>query len=183
MNADTLTIRGTDGTSVKYADMDACELTTFKSVANSANDCSVYTVQSVTAAADSWAGTYSFPQSYNFGQWFKDTQNPNVAPTNSLLGTNAVNIRCVRPSPANLVSAGMTTASKAVYLQYQFDVTGLEAINGDAMNTGHYVVYDPTVTSGTGANTVATTSAGRIACEPTLTFFIMMALATLSLFR
>jgi hypothetical protein len=186
MNADTLTVTATDGTSVKYRDMDACELTTFKSVANSANNCTIYSVNAVTAAADSWTGTYSFPQTYNVGSWSQPVTPANAPISNSISGTRAVTIRCVRPSPANLASAGMATTSKAVYLQYQFDVTGIEATTGAAggTSTGKYMVYDPTVTSGSApAPAVATTSAGRIACEPALTFFIMMALATLSIFR
>lgn len=179
MNADTLTIQdGATGTT--YAAMDACEMTTFKSVANPTQNCTVYTVVGVTVESAEWQGTYAFPGTFNVGDW--NLTNGVLTPT--MGGTRAVVIRCVKPSPANLAAAGMTTTSKAVYLEYKFDVTGIEAQLGQ----GKYMVYDPTITSGTGSRTgggstgAASTSSGRTACEPTVAFFAMTFLAALSSF-
>jgi hypothetical protein len=153
MNADTLTVTGPNGTAVTYASMDACDMSTFRSVANPSMNCTVYDVASVTVESDGWQGSYAFPLTFNVGDWSQPTGGV-VTPT--MGGTRTVIIRCVRPSGANLASVGMTATSKAVYLEYKFDVSGITASQG----TGKYMVYDPTITTGSGSSGSGSGSGG-----------------------
>lgn len=184
MQADTLTVTATDDTSVTYATMDPCNMATFKSTTNPSANCTVYSVKAVQVDSDGWKGSYAFPLTFNVGQWTQADENAPVVP--AMEGTRTVVIRCVRPSSADLVLARMTASSKAVYLEYKFDVSGITA----GPNMGKYMVYDPTVTTGTGSaasgsgsgapSPPGSTAAGRIACEPAAAFFTMMFLVAFS---
>lgn len=181
MNADTLTIRGA-GSSTKWATMKECTVDTFKDVADPTKDCTVYDVVDVTVESAEWSGTYKFPTNYNYGSWSKASEAAAITPAQA--GTRTAKIRGIRPSLADTQAAGI--GQKAILLQYQFDVSGIDASlgtnNGYPMN-GKYMVYDPTVTTGVAAPPPAAgnVSDGRIACQP-VALFIMMVLVALGKF-
>jgi hypothetical protein len=149
MKADRFTVTAADGTAVKYADMVPCDVDN-----ETANySCKLYSVKSATVASDDWMGTYAFPMTYNVGEWKQVGKE--VKPTHEM--TKTVVISCVRPTQANLKKyiKGATDQSKMIWLEYKFDVTGIEG----EKDKGKYMVYDPTVTGGKGTP-AGTTGAG-----------------------
>jgi hypothetical protein len=181
MQADTLTITAADDTSVTYAKMDPCNMETFKSQADASKDCQTYTFKEVEVKSDGWTGKYAFPQTFNVGSWSMADEDSPVVPAQ--MGTRDVVILCVRPSSSDLIKVGMTASTKAIYVAYLFDVSGIDA----GPNKGKYMVYDPTITSAKGTNgtdagtagTAGETNAGRIACGPAVAFFTTMFLVAL----
>merc|ERR1711988_2011644 len=188
MGADKLTITGTDSSSVKYADMKPCNTTSMKDEADPTKACTIYSIASATVESDGWSGTYSFPLSYNFGSWSQASATGEPVPSHA--GTKTVLIRGVRPIAENTKWIGDNV--KAIYIQYSFDISGVEAAlgsNAGYPSTGKYMVYDPTVTTGVKANSggsgtggSGSTSAGRLACQPAVAFFTMLVLAAFGTF-
>merc|ERR1711988_1508178 len=79
MGADTLTITGTSS-SVTYADMKPCNVTSFKDGADPTKACTVYSIVGATVESKGWSGTYSFPSSYNLGSWSQASAATDVVP-------------------------------------------------------------------------------------------------------
>jgi len=154
MKADTLTVTAPSGTSKKYVDLTACDLT------NSATACTDATeMSSVTLSSDSeFSLTYDFPQTSNMGSW-TSTDVP-------VEQTRKVQIHCMKPDAATLVAWEMatdTTAAalmKIVLVRYRFDINGITATE----TTGKWMNYYATITSTNSATsstgTAATTSSG-----------------------
>merc|ERR1712216_129827 len=125
---------------------------------------------------------------YNYGSW--STSSGTAEPVPSHEGTKTVSIMGVKPMAKDL--AWMGTNPKAIYIRYQFDISGVEATGPDATTkggTGKYIVYDPTVKTtqpgqgaGTSSGNSGSTSAGRIACEPVVGLFTIMVMAVFSIF-
>lgn len=170
MKADTLTVTSPGGTSKKYVDMTACDLT---SNAPSCND--AVEVKGMTVSSDgAWSASYVFPQTSNVGSW-SEAADPVVD------ATRKVQIHCIKPNDATLVSWGIaadTTAAaqkKVVLVRYRFDIDGITADG----TTGKWMNYDPTITSGNGtASTGTTTGATAVVSNAPRTFahFGLMAL-------
>jgi hypothetical protein len=132
---------------VKYADMKECDTSTGKDAADKTKGCTVYLTKSATVESDGWTGSYVFPTAYNHGKWTQQTGTSGTPDkfTAAHEGTKEVHIYCIRPTAQELNQTA--SGPKAIYLQYHFDVTGINA----AANSGSYFVYDPTVTTKSGA--------------------------------
>jgi len=139
MAADTLILGGPQGT-VTYSDMRACNMATMKDDLDANQDCHFYNINSVEVQSAGWKSSLAFPTTYNRGRWNQAgaTAPNNVITANANQVTKTVNIRGVKPS-------GIKT--KAIYLQYQFDVTGIEASGRTFPMWGEYIVYDPSITT------------------------------------
>lgn len=136
MNADTITVVGPGDNTSTYASMQACNL------ANMAN-CTATSVKSMTIAAAGWEGvTYTFPQYFNRGQWYK----VNAGLRSTTIDTKPVVIEAIRVDDASLAAYNMQ-GKKVLLVRYKFDITGIDADNVK----GKYMVYDPTVNTVTQA--------------------------------
>jgi hypothetical protein len=145
MKADTLTITGPSGSATTYASMSACSMSTWKDVADPSKDCVAYDVASATVQSDGWQGSYAFPLTYNYGTWTQTIPATGKI-TTAIEGTHKVKIQCIKPSAADLKNMKME-GKKLVLLEYQFDVSGIDAgVTAEKM-MGAYMVYDPTITT------------------------------------
>jgi hypothetical protein len=140
----TLTFSAANGDSVTYADMADCDLYT----ANGCPDSALYAgVQNIEVKAPNWVGTYSFPQSYNIGEWAEAVNGK----TTTVAGTRKVKISVAKPAAANIVKWGLAAnaseaaAMKMVVVAYEFDITGIDG----SKTSGKWMVYDPDVQSRT----------------------------------
>lgn len=188
MKADTLTIAGPSGSATTYANMSACSMSTWKDVADPSKDCVAYDVASTTVESDGWSGSYAFPLTYNYGTWKQPLANwiATSKISTTIEGTHKVKIQCIKPSDADLASMNMA-GKKLILLEYKFDVSGIDAGMTASEALGAYMVYDPTITTktkgsgsgsgGAGTKDPGTTSAGRIACTPTMALFTMVGMA------
>lgn len=147
MGADKLTVTKPDGTTILYKDMTAFTGT---------NEAAIVEVDSVKVEGDGFTADYTFPKTYNQGDW---SNNGNTVPVKR---TKKVKIMCVRADDATLASLMSITQAQAalkkvVLFRYQFDVTGIEG----TATSGHWMTYDPTVKSGTvTSSSTATTGSG-----------------------
>jgi hypothetical protein len=150
MGADTLKITKPDGTTVMYKDMVAF---------TGSNAAAIYPVQGVKVSGDGFIMDYSFPASYNQGDW------SNNGDTITVARTKKVKIFCVRASNADLVKlmSDVTTEAQAankkvVLFRYQFDLTGIEG----TQTSGKWMAYDPTVKSGTATSGTSTATGSGV---------------------
>merc|ERR1712012_1262386 len=142
MKADELIITDDKGKATKYADMKECDTDKFKDAKEPTKDCTTYGVASATVKSDGWTGSYKFPQTYNYGEWKKNTDTEYTADHK---GTGKAPITCIRPASKNIQKYG---SSKAIFMEYKFEISGIEG----TQTTGNYMVYDPTVSTQTTNN-------------------------------
>jgi hypothetical protein len=153
MKADWISLKGTDGRTTKYADMQECNI-------RDLSTCTLYSVQAMTVGADDWEGmSFDFPQTFNTGTWQGTTNNAlkNLY-TATPDQTKIAKIEAVKPDAATL-AAFSATGRKVFLLRYTFsaeDITASwpcqsawAAFQGQCRERGGtYMVYDPTVTNG-----------------------------------
>lgn len=134
MNSDKITITGPGGTSMKYADMEVCDVHTGKTEKNSTKKCSAYKVTSINVESAAWSGKYTFPTFYNMGSWQKGKATQE--------GTKAAQVMCLRPT-SKIIKEINPSSTTAILLSLDFNVDGMTATK----TSGTYFLYDPTVTT------------------------------------